>query len=306
MSHNLSDRDLEALTKIRIFETETPEKEWPLGWQWYQVGVHQGTINKFITLGMVERTYTSRSSKEHKLTARAKEIMDAEPGDDLTPPPVEGEPIEDDYSNMFNDIVGYDDLKELIRESLQLDKPIHVLLVGPPATAKSLILYDIERVLAGMTMWAVGSGVSRAGLWDAIADSKPRVLLFDEIDKLSSTDSSALLSLMETGRLVRTKVHRSMDVKVDVRVIGSANRVSKMSPELLSRFKVYPVHEYNATEFREVVTNALVAYEQLDPGSASEVALRLVGKTHDIREAIRVARLSKRVGIKRAVELLII
>ncbi len=303
---DLNERDFDALKKIRVFEETAPSEDWPLGWQWYQVGVAMGTINKLITMGMVERTYSSRSSKEHKLTARAKEIMDAEPGDDLTPPPVVRESSEEDYSDMFGDIVGYDDLKELIRESLQLDKPIHVLLVGPPATAKSLILYDIERVLAGMTMWAVGSGVSRAGLWDAIADSKPRVLLFDEIDKLSSTDSSALLSLMETGRLVRTKVHRSMDVKVDVRVIGSANRISKMSPELLSRFKVYPVHEYNATEFRKVVTSALVAYEHIDSSSASEIATRLAGRTHDIREAIRVARLSKRVGIKRAVELLII
>ena len=306
MTHGLSDKDVIALKKIKEFEDITPEEEWPLGWQWHQVGVHQGTINKLITLGMVKRTYSSRSSKEHKLTDRAKEIMDAEPGDDLTPPVPIHDPTGDDYASMFSDIVGYSDLKELIRESLQLDKPIHVLLVGPPATAKSLILYNIERVLAGMTMWAVGSGASRAGLWDTIADNKPKVLLFDEIDKLSSTDSSALLSLMETGRLVRTKVHRSMDIKVDIQVIGSANRIFKMSPELLSRFKVYPVHEYNATEFREVVTKALVAYEQINQGSASEIAVRLVGKTHDIREAIRVARLSRRVGIKRAVELLII
>jgi Holliday junction DNA helicase RuvB len=78
-----------------------------------------------------------------------------------------------------------------------------------------------------------------------------------------------------------------------------------MSPELLSRFKVYQINEYNALEFRNVVTNALVSHESLSQDEASEIALRLVGKTHDVRDAVRVARLSKRVGIQRAVELLV-
>ena len=304
MAHNLSDRDYEALAKIRKFEEETPESEWPLGWQWYQVGVNMGTINKLITVGMVERTYSSRSSKEHKLTQRAKEIMDAEPGDDLTPPTPIGEPTEEDYENMFSDIVGYDNLKELIRESLQLDKPIHVLLSGPPAMAKTMFLWDVERALGQQSMWLVGSATSRAGLWDAVAESRPKVLLIDELDKMTATDTSALLSLMEKGRLVRTKVHRKLDLQLDVWVIGSANRLSRIAPELLSRFKVYKIGEYSAVEFRNVVTNALVRHENVTENVAAEIALYLVGKTHDVRDAVRVARLSKRVGVVRAVQLL--
>ena len=302
---DLTERDLEALKKIYTFEAETPEEQWSLGWQWHQVGVHQGTINKLITLGMVERTYSSRSSKEHKLTTRAKEIMNAEPGDDLTPPVAEGDLATEDYQGMFEDIIGYDNLKELIRESLQLDKPIHVLLIGPPAIAKTMFLWDVERVLGSEAMWLVGSATSRAGLWDAVAESRPRVLLIDELDKMTALDTGALLSLMEKGRLVRTKVHRKLDLQIDVWVIASANRIGKMSPELLSRFKVYRVEEYTAVEFRNVVMNAVVSHEGIDSGEAAEIATRLVGKTHDVRDAIRVARLSKRVGVKRAVELLV-
>ena len=303
--HNLSDKDLESLKKMRAFEITTPEEEWSLGWQWHQVGVHQGTINKLNTLGMVERTYSSRSSKEHKLTARAKEIMDAEPGDDLTPPTPVGEPVEEDYSAMFGDIVGYDNLKELIRESLQLDKPIHVLLAGPPAIAKTMFLGDIERVFGEQAMWLVGSATSRAGLWDAVAESRPRILLIDELDKMTATDTAALLTLMEKGRLVRTKVNRKLDIQIDIWVIATANRLSRMSAEVLSRFKVYRVEEYTASEFRNVVTSALVSHEGVTRDIAAEIALRLVGKTHDVRDAVRVARLSKRVGVQKAVELLI-
>jgi len=302
---DLNERDYEALKKIRIFEETAPSEEWPLGWQWYQVGVAMGTINKLITMGMVERTYSSRSSKEHKLTVRAREIMDAEPGDDLTPPPVIGGPGEEDYANMFSDIVGYDNLKELLRESLQLEKPIHVLLSGPPAIAKTMFLWDIERVLSEQAMWLVGSATSRAGLWDAVAESRPKVLLIDELDKMTATDTAALLSLMEKGRLVRTKVHRRLDLQLDVWIIGSANRLTRMAPELLSRFKVYKIGEYSAVEFRNVVTKALVRHEGVTESAAAEIAMRLVGKTHDVRDAVRVARLSKRVGVARAVELLI-
>jgi hypothetical protein len=35
------------------------------------------------------------------------------------------------------------------------------------------------------------------------------------------------------------------------------------------------------------------------------IAEQLIGKTHDIRDAIRVARIGKKTGIKRAIELLI-
>ena len=305
MAHNLTDKDLEALKKMRVFEETTDQQEWYLGWEWHQVGVHMGTINKLITLGMVDRTYSSRSTKAHKLTDRAKEIMDAEPGDDLTPPPVVGDPDENEYATMFDDIVGYEDIKELLTDVLQLDKPIHVLLVGPPAIAKTMFLWDIERVLGGQAMWLLGSGTSRAGLWDAVAEQKPRILLIDELDKMTPLDTASLLSLMEKGRLTRVKVNRKIDLQLDVWVIASANRIDKLSPELRSRFKEYTIKEYTATEFRTVVTKALVVHEGISEGQAAEIAIRLVGKTHDVRDAILVARLSKRKSVQRAVELLI-
>jgi Holliday junction DNA helicase RuvB len=300
---DLLEKDIECLTKMLEFEKNKPKEEWQLGWEWHQVGVMQGTINKFITMGLVERTFSSRSTKAHVLTEKAKTILEHREQAPSMPAIV---PVGDmDFSHMFNDIVGYEDLKELLRECLQVDKPIHVLLVGPPALAKTLFLWDIENAWGEHAMWLVGSATSRAGLWDAVAEKRPRIILIDELDKMSATDTAALLSLMEKGRLVRMKVNRRLDIELDVWVIACANRIYKMSPELLSRFKVYQINEYNALEFRNVVTNALVSHESLSQDEASEIALRLVGKTHDVRDAVRVARLSKRVGIQRAVELLV-
>jgi len=300
----LNDHDLEALRKMYTFEKGANKEEvWSLGWEWHQVGVPQATINKFITMDLVKRTFSSRSSKCHELTEKGRSLIEQK---EVKPDvPVHIDTPNTDFSAMFSDIVGYEDLKELLRECLRVDKPIHVLLVGPPALAKTMFLWDIERAWAEQSMWLVGSGTSRAGMWDAIAEKRPRIILIDELDKMAVTDTAALLTLMEKGRLVRTKVNRNLDIEIDVWVIACANSTRNMSRELLSRFKVKEIYEYNATEFRMVVRNALVTHEGLSDNEAAEVASRLVGKSHDVRDAVRVARLSRRVGIQRAVELLI-
>jgi len=306
----LDEKVLNAILKIKHFEDTAPPEQWmPIGWTWDEVGVAQATINKLITMDLVKRTFSSNKTKAHKLTEKAKQhcIMH----DSIQTQPV-NDSIQDNIADlekltehMFDDVIGYDDLKELMRESILTDKPIHILLVGPPALSKSLLIYDIDKALASRAMWIVGSATSKAGLWDSVALHKPRTLLIDELDKMSPVDTAALLSLMETGRLVRTKVKRQLDIKLDTWVIGTANTTHKMAPELLSRFKVYQIREYNSVQFREVVTKSLQIHEDLSEETASQIALRLVGKTKDVRDAVRVARLSKRVGVERAVELLI-
>lgn len=43
---------------------------------------------------------------------------------------------------LFDSIVGYDDVKRLFSLSLSSDKPVHILLVGPPASAKTLFMLE--------------------------------------------------------------------------------------------------------------------------------------------------------------------
>ena len=46
--------------------------------------------------------------------------------------------------DIFEDIIGHDGIKELLTAALLAQGPVHVLLAGPPALAKSLFLWDIE------------------------------------------------------------------------------------------------------------------------------------------------------------------
>lgn len=272
------------------------------GWQWHQVAMQPGRLNKYVVKGYIEVGYKSNSATHYLLTdegeaaVREYEEYVCACSEEVTSAP--------DVDSLFSDIIGYDDLKMLLRESLQLDKPIHILLHSPPAMAKSLFLWDIERVFGNTALTFLGSGSSLAGMWDLIVARKPRVILIDEIDKMGVADTAALLSLMESGRIIRAKVGREIDEVLNVRVIAAANRLNKMSPELLSRFAKFELCEYTSEEYRQVVKGVLVRYEDIDAEDASEIASELAKLSHDVRDAIRVARLSKRLGVQRAIRLL--
>jgi DNA polymerase III delta prime subunit len=110
---------------------------------------------------------------------------------------------------------------------------------------------------------------------------------------------------MQYGRLIRAKVGRRMDIQIDCWVFATANRIDSFTPELLSRFAKFPLKPYTDQEFIQVVKTVLVNTEGTNEEDASMIAEMLIDKTNDIRDAIRVARTSKKVGIKRAIELLI-
>ena len=44
---------------------------------------------------------------------------------------------------LFDDVIGFDDVKEIFQMSVGAYKPVHILLVGPPASAKSLFMSSL-------------------------------------------------------------------------------------------------------------------------------------------------------------------
>jgi Holliday junction DNA helicase RuvB len=54
-----------------------------------------------------------------------------------------------------------------------------------------------------------------------------------------------------------------------------------------------------------VVKGVLIRCEDVAPELAEEIAQRLDGKTQDVRDAVRVARLAPQLGVERAIALLL-
>ncbi len=292
--------DMGILKAIAEFE-EGPGKGYSLGWNWQQVRVWPAVLNRLVIEGCLEVVFRSNTFTGYKLTDKGKALAkEEEIRDEIEAAP--GPPqLADD---LFQDILGHQEVKELLEACLLAPRPVHVLLLGPPALAKSLFLWDLERALGSKSLWVLGSASSRAGLLEAILERKPWLLLIDEMDKLDGGDQAVLLSVMEGGRITRTKVGKMADETLEVRVVATANRTTTLSPELISRFAVRTLHPYSPEEFHEVVVGVLQRREDISPEMAEEIAACIQGRTQDMRDAIRIARLSLRLGVEKAVRLL--
>ncbi len=299
----MKEGNLELLKHIADIEDSFDPKSFKgmAGWRARDVGIWPGNISKLQMEGFIEDGYESNSYHGYRLSQKARAML------------VTGEPTPSETPNqklslpddLFEDIVGHDDVKELLRASVAAEKPVHVLLAGPPALAKTLFLWDIERVLGKKAAWLVGSATSKAGLWDLVAERQPKVLLIDELDKMNAVDMAGLLTMMEGGRLVRVKKGRELNLEHEIWVMAATNRPDMLSPELRSRFAIRKLYPYNRSDYLTVVRGVLVRREKTTPELAAEIAMRLDGRSQDVRDAVRVARLAPSLGIERAISLLL-
>jgi len=290
---NLTSKDKEALTKIIEFEEKChPESlAAKLGFSWSDVQVWPATLNRLLTFGLLEIVYHSNSYRGMRLTQKGREQAELL---SITDKPI---PLEAPQSQKLE---LPDDLFEDI-----IDHPVHVLLAGPPALAKTLFLWDIERVAGEKAIWLMGSATSKGGLWDKIAERQSQIILIDELHTMNAVDTAGLLSIMEGGRLVRTKVGRELEFTIPVRVIAACNRVYGLSPELLSRFAVCKIQPYDRSDYLTVVKGVLVRREGVSADMAEEIARRLDGLSQDVRDSVRVARLAPQLGIEKSIKLLL-
>ena len=297
----MKEGDLELLQEIANFEdSHDLEKEFKIGWSWRHVRIWPATLSRLFKDGYLENVFKSNSYTGYRLSELGRAVIAHR---DVPQTPQDAKiALPDD---LFEDIIGHDDIKELLWACLLAEKPVHVLLAGPPALAKTLFLWDIERAAGEKAIWLVGSATSKGGLWDKIADRQSQIILIDELHTMNAADTAGLLSIMEGGRLVRTKVGRELDLFNPVRVVAACNRLLGLSPELISRFAVRKIEAYSRSDYLTVVKGVLVRREDVKPELAEEIARRLDGRTQDVRDAVRVARLAPQLGVEKAVKLLL-
>jgi Holliday junction DNA helicase RuvB len=296
----MKEGDLELLFEIAKFEDSQNMEELRMGWSWRHVRVWPATLSRLFKDGYLENVFRSNSYTGYRLSDTGKKLaagVDAQASKEASVEPIPAD-------GLFRDIIGHEDVKELLIACLLAEKPVHVLLAGPPALAKTLFLWDIEHAAGEKAIWLVGSATSKAGLWDLVAERQPQVILIDELDKMNAADTAALLSMMEGGRLVRAKKGRELDLSNPLRVIAASNRLHMLSPELRSRFAIRQMNPYRRPEYPTVVKGVLVRRENSTRELAEEIANRLDGLSQDVRDAVRVARLAPQLGVEKSIKLL--
>jgi Holliday junction DNA helicase RuvB len=193
---------------------------------------------------------------------------------------------------LFESIVGYSDIKRLFQMSLASDRPVHILLVGPPASAKTLFMLECMKL--DRSYFTLGTHSTKSGMIDYLFDKRPRYLIVDEIEHMPIKDQTALLSLMETGIIAETKFQKTRNTHLKTWVFATSNATDRMLTPLLSRFIVLRFKQYTFCAFQEVSTQIL-GREGVQPDVASAIAgaVWTILKSKDIRDCIKLGRLAK-------------
>jgi len=245
--------------------------------------------------GLFERTYSSSKHKFYKFSIPIEEVekrLNEVEVIESTGSLREEEKHAEIPKDFWAPIEGYDDIRDLFLASIKANNPVHILLVGPPATGKSLMLMEVER-LAGSIFITAGT-VTRVGIRDILLDRKPRYLIIDELDKIKDPDDlSVLLTLMESGRVVVAKHKEYREERLKTWVFAGANTTRSLPQELLDRFAKFYLKPYDKETLKRVIVKTLTTRESVDRDLAEHIAITISESYGSVRDAIRLARLCK-------------
>jgi Holliday junction DNA helicase RuvB len=193
---------------------------------------------------------------------------------------------------LFDDIVSFEDVKSLFEMAIQAERPVHLLLCGPPASAKSLFMRSLTKL--ERSYYAVGSSSTKSGIFDYLFEYRPRYFIIDELEKMNKKDQTSLLNLMESGILSELKHNQQRTTQLRTWVFASCNNTDKLLPPLLTRFRDVHFKPYTEEEFVEIVVNVLDREEDVDRDIALLIADGVFNrlKSSNIRECVRIARLA--------------
>jgi Holliday junction resolvasome RuvABC ATP-dependent DNA helicase subunit len=197
----------------------------------------------------------------------------------------------------FSNIVGNDDVKKLLMRAIVAKDGVSYCLIGPPASAKSAFLQEMEKGLDD-AVFIDGTGASGRGLVNVLV-SKPNVkyLLIDEIDKMTKRDVTVLYNVLETGRLQRNKKDQKVDMMFPgLRVFSTSNSRERMPKPLQSRIQPLIMHEYSYEEFELIAISLLTQRYKLPETTAIKIASGVWTKlkSKDIRRVLTIGRVANR------------
>jgi len=292
LSHDTDGSMKKLLESIVEWEKSHPPKnEWD-GFAWHDVFGDARTLNSLVTRRILKVVFKSNKFCAYRaldLPALEKALGDYEGS--FTQEAVAEETIPPD---LFRIITGHSDKIDIIKRSLNAERPVHSLLWGSVASAKTLTLEELSRL--PHSRFILGSSLTKAGIFDVLFNERPRYLIIDELDKIDDAENlSALLSLMHKGYISETKYRRHRALRLKTWVFASANEITRLPKELLSRFVLLRFRDYTDDEFREVSVDVLREQENIPENLALYISQKVLSElnSRDIRDAIKVGRLLK-------------
>jgi Holliday junction DNA helicase RuvB len=205
--------------------------------------------------------------------------------------------IKNSENNIFNNIYGHEDIKQIIQMALKAEQPVHMLLTGEPGCGKTQFLENIKGYYKDKAYFTIGAHSTKAGMLDYLFEKRPRIVLIDEIEHMQAKDQAVLLSLMQSQILSETKYRKTRQTQLKCSIFATSNSTKKMLDPLLSRFIVIKVGKYSYEQFKKVAMKVLTERESMeDENLARAIVNKVWQKSSDnanIRDVIKIARLTK-------------
>lgn len=288
---------VEILRKAATFQ----EKKDPhgYGWRWFDIQASPQIITRLVQDGLVVIRRKTASKTKYKLVSPKlikegigeywRSCMESWTGRKSAKPTSKGSTLP---KNFLRGIEGYDSLKRFMLKSLGTgkDKRINVLFYGPPGTAKSLFLMELQRIPDAY--FCDGSKTSGVGLDDILLERRPSVLVIDEVDKMNRKDTSALLLLCENGMVCITKHHKKVSETLSTRVFIACNNKEALTKAFQDRFDSFYLREYTDEEYLRIVPPILMDRCNISKKLAAHIAKRSLAELgKSVRQAIRMGHI---------------
>jgi Holliday junction resolvasome RuvABC ATP-dependent DNA helicase subunit len=150
----------------------------------------------------------------------------------------------------FENIHGYDDIKDIVKRALDAQDNYNLLFVGPPASAKTLFLLGIIEYKKGV--YFDGSNTTNRIL-DILEEKRPKIICIDELDKMPKQFQEKLLNFIESGHIKVDQMRKQYDFKIKgAKVFAACNEITRLSRPLKSRFRRLHLPLYTQQQFLEV------------------------------------------------------
>lgn len=250
--------------------------------------------------GFLDRVFDSRSKTMYTVSDReyirdkAKQVYNQY--QEGTRTVLHDFPTEEELEDkeIFDDVVGYEDIKFIMRRSIATDDIVNILMVGPPGSAKTVFLMCINKL--SDSVYISGKPTSGPGFMDKMFDEEPRYMAIDELDQMDSNDQEILSEYTETGMVVETKGNnKSREMRTNTKTFAACNNPRDILDNIENRFIDIHFEPYSYEEFIEVCEHIIPKNEGKSVDEANKIADAVweFDGFGNVRKAIQASRLSR-------------
>jgi MoxR-like ATPase len=187
----------------------------------------------------------------------------------------------------FENIQGYDDIKDIVKRALDAEDNYNLLFIGPPASSKTLFLLGIIEYKKGA--YFDGSNTTNRIL-DVLEEKRPKVICIDELDKMPKQFQEKLLNFMESGHIKVDQMRRQYDFRIKgAKVFAACNEIIRLSKPLQSRFRRLHLPPYTEEQFLDVAAKVLPKLK-----IAHVIGKAVWDQRGDIRDVLSIGKLVRK------------